>query len=124
MDDQEKANKEYSERLTQARLHILPISLADYKVKTGRSIEDVTLETINGFSDKWSQYLNSPVNSALLDLYSKMQKNGIEYAVCLQIQLVCKPIPQNDSADYSPWAAQVTAVGLKQKTMGESNGGI
>ncbi len=93
----------------QYREHILPISVADFKAITGRSLQDVTLELLISRSTKYEVAHSESVNSALRNMYEEMERRGIQDAVCLQLDVKTDKI-------FNPYYFTTAyAVGLRPK---------
>ena len=67
---------------------ILPISLADYKALTGRSVQDCDLELlVSTSSENGHDVQETAINDALENMYRTMRSKDIETAICLDVKI-------------------------------------
>ncbi len=105
--------------LEEAKRHIFPIGFADYKARTGRSLEDVDLEHllvhVNVDPRGDPDYMRKRNAATVFDLaietmYSLMKSKEIDDAICLNIQWI--EWGAHDSSEIKGCVAY--ALGLKR----------
>ncbi len=80
------------EELDEARQHIYPISLSEYREQTGRTLGDVDFVFLTGAGYDGISYvpgyfsLERITHSAILDMYRKMKRIGVDFALDLKFQ--------------------------------------
>ena len=80
------------EELDEARLHIYPISLSEYREQTGRTLGDVDFVFLTGagYDDNYTVpgnfSLERITHSALLDMYRVMKRIGVDFALDLRFE--------------------------------------
>ena len=115
--------------LLEARNHIFTMDAESYSRISGRSLTDV--ETVLLMADSGVSYQNSigtldASTAALLNLYKKMQQEGIEYAIGLKFEVVPKKTNLESSgfaerrqyrgSEVQTYEAIAYATGLKRKS--------
>ena len=120
--------------LIEARKHIFTMDADSYSRITGRSLTDV--ETVLLMADSGLSYRDSfgtldASTAALLNLYEKMQREGIEYAIGLKFEVVPKKTKLESSgytaygytanrqyhgSEVQTYEAIAYATGLKRKS--------
>ena len=106
------------ETLTRAKLHILPMSVVDYKAISGRSLDDVTFELLyaqGGIKEginQWEETETEALDVTLSNLYRDMQQRGVDDAICLHVNM---SYTRCGSKDTNHWRATAYALGIRKK---------